>query len=368
MAHHRSNSAATISSLTSLTSLTSNSSITSVEIYNNLKPEISAVEGSQSSLQELVEGAEKIIRKKFSSNSKCVYTYGKGATKNSVNLNQIMLAMLDRAEECGGEDGKRYVASTIVACSRNKTDEETVDTLAAVGTTWLTHFLFVFKTSRSCERQPNKELHELTTPTIQTTASSVGQDPGSRSPAMHDKVIKRAGYKCALTGFQDSTNPTLEVGLTRLSLETAHILRRAVVQFNPDNKSDSFKSAVTTFDILKDATYSVFVYQDQGILRKPEGDLITFTDRSGNYTPFSNQPDHKGVALPNPHYLAIHAAIAGVLNMSGAGKFLEEVLDHYKDGGGNLPAVRCFPELEKLMVEEELREILTTTLQSVKVQ
>ena len=50
-----------------------------------------------------------------------------------------MKAMLVCAEECGGQ---RYVASAIVACSQKKSYEDVVKTLAALGTTWLTHLLF----------------------------------------------------------------------------------------------------------------------------------------------------------------------------------------------------------------------------------
>ena len=48
--------------------------------------------------------------------------------------------MLACAEECRGQ---RYVASAIVACSQKENDEDVVKTLAALGTTWLTHLLFV---------------------------------------------------------------------------------------------------------------------------------------------------------------------------------------------------------------------------------
>lgn len=47
--------------------------------------------------------------------------------------------MLACAEECGGQ---RYVASAIVACSQKENYEDVVKTLAALGTTWLTHLLF----------------------------------------------------------------------------------------------------------------------------------------------------------------------------------------------------------------------------------
>ena len=42
--------------------------------------------------------------------------------------------------------------------------------------------------------------------------------------------------------------------------------------------------------------------------------------------------------------------------MSGAGRFFDELLDKYKDDEGNVPAVRSWQELEKLMEVDMLRE------------
>jgi len=53
--------------------------------------------------------------------------------------------------------------------------------------------------------------------------------------------------------------------------------------------------------------------------------------------------------------------------MSGAGRFFDELLDRYKDDEGKVPPVRCWPELEKVMEEEILRESVTESLRSVKV-
>jgi hypothetical protein len=71
--------------------------------------------------------------------------------------------------------------------------------------------------------------------------------------------------------------------------------------------------------------------------------------------------------MPDPHHIAIHAAIAGVLNMSGAGRFFDELLSKYKDDEGNVPAVRSWSELEALMGEVLVSEAITEGLQSVRV-
>ncbi len=126
--------------MASLSSLTSVSSRSSVETYDSLRDEIANIRRGPDSLQELVRNAEKIITETYAPNPQHTYTYRKDSTMISVNLNLVMSAMLENAEECGGEDAKRYVAGAIVACSRR---EDVVGTLAALGVTWLTHLLFV---------------------------------------------------------------------------------------------------------------------------------------------------------------------------------------------------------------------------------
>ncbi|TFK32142.1 hypothetical protein BDQ12DRAFT_728933 [Crucibulum laeve] len=52
--------------------------------------------------------------------------------------------MLAYTEEYGGNGGKRYVASAIMACGQKEGDENVVEApVAAIDTTWLTHFLFI---------------------------------------------------------------------------------------------------------------------------------------------------------------------------------------------------------------------------------
>ena len=126
-------------------SLTSCSSRASVKLYEErLKPGIENVR-SPTTLQELVDAAEKIINEKFAYDLQSTYTYKKDSEEISVELDQVITAMLAYAEECGGEGGKRYVACAILACSR---EEDVVGALAALGTTWLTHLLFMCQSYR----------------------------------------------------------------------------------------------------------------------------------------------------------------------------------------------------------------------------
>jgi hypothetical protein len=113
--------------------------------------------------------------------------------------------------------------------------------------------------------------------------------------------------------------------------------------------------------------YDLKTFENSGILRKPENNRITFEDHSNDFLSGSTLKRKPPVDLPNPHYIAIHAAMAGILSMSGAGRFFDELLDQYKDDEGNVPAVRSWPELETLMGAELLRESVTEVFQSVQV-
>jgi hypothetical protein len=136
-----------LDSHSSVSSLTSISSRASVEIYNrDLKPAISDILQNDEDLPNLVNKAEEMV-KIFSADQRNIFTYQEGDKKATVNLHAVMSAMLTRVEECGGESGKRYVASAIASCGR-KGDNNTIELLAALGTTWLTHLLFICKFQR----------------------------------------------------------------------------------------------------------------------------------------------------------------------------------------------------------------------------
>ena len=88
--------------------------------------------------------------------------------------------------------------------------------------------------------------------------------------------MKRDGYKCVVTGYKDFTHPKLDESDPEMYLHASHILRRAIGSYKNEHTSDSvghlsvqsiayrlpdlfyffrqFKSAVTTFDILRNFT------------------------------------------------------------------------------------------------------------------
>jgi len=109
--------------------------------------------------------------------------------------------------------------------------------------------------------------------------------------------------------------------------------------------------------------YDLKFFKGNSIARKPENNRISFKDRSSDFSTATTHKKNHSVPLPNPHYIAIHAAIAGILNMSGAGKFFDELLDPYRDYEGNVPAVRSWPELETLMEKHLIRESIIKAFQ-----
>ena len=55
--------------------------------------------------------------------------------------------------------------------------------------------------------------------------------------------------------------------------------------------------------------------------------VIIFKDCSNHFNPPSNPKRNRPISLPNPENIRIHAAIADILNVSGAGNFFDEVLN-----------------------------------------
>ncbi|KIJ91979.1 hypothetical protein K443DRAFT_126075 [Laccaria amethystina LaAM-08-1] len=274
--------------------------------------------------------------KMFSADQRNIFTCRKpGDEKATVNLHAVMSAMLTCAEECGGESGKRYVASAITSCGC-KGDDNTIELLAALGTTWLTHLLFICKFQR------------LMLPRLRIVRPRMlGKEQGTGDARL------RKIYTCVVTELYDVSHPAPnpDPDLYSVDLEACRILRRVIDNFDKDHESDSFISAATSFDLLVKFTglpvtelgelHEIFDDPSNGMLlasdpllrplglsRKHENMLVTFADHSGDFIPGSSRKKPRSIPLPNPRYLAIHAAIAGILHMSGAGKFFDELLEY----------------------------------------
>jgi hypothetical protein len=125
------------------------------QAYRALRADIARIEEGDSSTKSLIFSAKEII-KEFSARpeSDRVFTYGMGRDgeeRPSLNLNKVLSAMVTYSRGCGGDEGQRYVASTIVACrekeggkTRAESKHLTVwEFVRAIAITWVTHFLFV---------------------------------------------------------------------------------------------------------------------------------------------------------------------------------------------------------------------------------
>ncbi|KAF8157145.1 hypothetical protein B0H34DRAFT_489037 [Crassisporium funariophilum] len=347
-------------------------------------------------LENLVNAALKLVTEKLAPDSRniCEFTDDKNV---SVKLDQVMTAMLSYVRGCGGDDGQRYVTSAILACSGV---ENVVEALEALGTTWLTHFLFIFKTGNSHRNQDDKRLSEseLATPTLEQTASH------HRKKSFADDVEKRDGYKCVVTGFISDDHPRLlQLKQPGYTLESSHILCRALGNLKGGLTSQSIKSALITFDILLNFTgllvknleelsdlidhptngmlleYNahdgfdrfkwylqktdkddVYDLKKLKLLPLPDNFRVSFEDHSNDFQSNTKKRE-RSVDLPNPHYFAIHAAIAQVLHYTKAGQFLDGLLIGYQDED-----VQSFSELEAVREKKLLLEAVTEAFQSVK--
>ncbi|KAF9035288.1 hypothetical protein BJ165DRAFT_1377061, partial [Panaeolus papilionaceus] len=217
----------------------------SVSIYEEtLKPHTNSIINSGKPLEELIAKANALIHEKFASDPRRLFTRksSDGSSQLSVELDKVMIAMLTYAEECGGQHGKRYVAAAIVACSE---EEDAIQALVALGTTWLTHLLFVFKIY-----QPTLSPSQISTPTFDETLRHLSEGANNGKIFFADYVKRRDVYACVVTGFEDYSHPNPSPDTYRTVLQATQILPRVIGEFDSGDESNSFRSALTTFDIL----------------------------------------------------------------------------------------------------------------------
>jgi len=122
----------------SFSSDASHVSTRSEEFMNDVKGIIDCVKP----LKELMIRAEKLVEKL--SDSEEFNKLPRGSPQTNLKLDRVLTAMLFHAYDCGGEGGKRYTASAICACGSND-DDTTLRYLQSLGTTWVSHLLFVCK-------------------------------------------------------------------------------------------------------------------------------------------------------------------------------------------------------------------------------
>ena len=92
-------------------------------------------------IPQLVSQAERLIKALGASNLDNVIEYESA----KVQADKVLEAMLAHAENCGGENGKRFTATAICACvhEKRRNSPETLQALRVLALTLVTHFLFV---------------------------------------------------------------------------------------------------------------------------------------------------------------------------------------------------------------------------------
>jgi hypothetical protein len=238
-------------------------SVTSRKFMNDVKDIIS----SSKPLADIVNRAEDLIAKLASHEEFDRLPYG--SPDNQLKLSRALTAMLHYAEDCGGQGGKWYTGSAICAC-RCDEKEATLRGLQSLGTTWVSHLLFVckwtcclalrvltrcrnlVKGNGSHKLQQNPEPSEYATLTLDDTFSQmVDGGPENRADKFKNDVsttpnelllmigldviqlLKRDGYRCVATGLHDVHDPKWQPDHdVYIETQACPILRRAVGVFD----------------------------------------------------------------------------------------------------------------------------------------
>ncbi|TFK59679.1 hypothetical protein BDN72DRAFT_965974 [Pluteus cervinus] len=313
---------------------------------------------SQKTIVELEAKANTLINK-LACDQKDVYE----VVKSSLRLHRVLKAMLDNAKSFDGETSLKYVAEAICGCSRTEGGiDHTLENLEGLAMTWLTHFLFPFKSAHSRKTQKNK------TPTLGEMRDMVGGDfkNQDRLGKQRKLVLARDGHQCLVTGRIADTHPAVmrNPGTEFYNLQCAHILQRAVADIKKPGTDIFDSSSSLCFDILRnycglsedwiknldafidypingfmlgialrasfdkfkwtlipaegDNKYQVKQLDVGAELEGRNGLVIEFKDhRRESARLRGEKPLPPAIPLPDPLFFKIHAAVGGILKTSG---------------------------------------------------
>ncbi|KAF8878287.1 hypothetical protein CPB84DRAFT_1794301, partial [Gymnopilus junonius] len=116
-----------------------------------------------------------------------------------------MSVMLASVEQCGGIEGKRYVASSILAC-------ETHSHLRELGVLWVTHLLFPLKVGCSSEDRRRDY-----TPYETDALPSQGSYEISDLKRFGKRLLSRDAFKCVASGLHDRAYPRKDENVADLT-------------------------------------------------------------------------------------------------------------------------------------------------------
>lgn len=58
---------------------------------------------------------------------------------------------------------------------------------------------------------------------------------------------------------------------------------------------------------------------------------FVFSDRSAEFQSQNSKRRNRPNSLPDPHLISVHATLYGIFRLSGAGRFLDELLSKYSN-------------------------------------
>ncbi|KAK0244967.1 hypothetical protein EDD85DRAFT_1016214 [Armillaria nabsnona] len=196
-------------------------------------------------------------------------------------------------------------------------------------------------------------------PTQVETSGFMFKEPGSRPSTMLMQVMKRQDRICPITGVREeehwdalAEDPDMLLSV----METCHIF-----DLDLDNPKDCF--AMITWDIVRnyltlndeemEALVATIDDPSNGIgfelVTHHQFDKFKFslhaTDHFRLLVPPTGGSQHRvvfkdysnsdpSIPLPNPTYLRLHAAVAGILHMSGAAAVMDQFKEKYGEGSG----------------------------------
>jgi hypothetical protein len=275
----------------------------------------------------------------------------------------ILDAMVVGAEKAGLSSGVRYAAAAIiVAYQKGEGSNSSASELTKLAQDWLLFFLLPLKIAYRAAHSPQSE---ISTPTLHVSEVVAKAIPAtSRRSYFPKMIIQRDNDKCVLTGSLNILSGPYPPGTegSESLLEAAHIIRRSLVHEHPGRNR-----IARTIDIIKHYTKLPDTIMDDlvGIIDNPENGMlleVTMHNRFDNYSwcllptdvlhkykvhwfrsvPLGREhftevhfQDHSrtGIPLPNPTFIALHSAVAHVLNLSGAAEVIDKVYDTFSGEG-----------------------------------
>ncbi|KAJ3511198.1 hypothetical protein NLJ89_g4235 [Agrocybe chaxingu] len=366
------------------------------EIYKNPKGDIERLQDTikEQDLGRYISKCEHLISCLSNSDENEIKFSG-----SKLELDRVMKGMLEHAV---GIEGKKYVLAAILSCeskAEGETDHERlpdlVNNLKAVAETWAYYLLFIFKAGPGSRKTQSKMLKDdvkrrdgyQCVITGWLDVENLYDRNGLATDLEVAHILRRATatFTKDVSGSAASTFDILRnfTGLPAALIENlkdhADHVANCITLLSPAHYEwDKYGFCLKPTE--EDHVYKIHYFTDlaqdaiEGLRQGTAGELVRFSDRSDEFLPYkcqrtdeedgarpstrsgSGSQSSSKFELPSKTFIAIHAAVAGVLNMSGAGKFFDELLSKYDEDDEKNPPVRCWDDLEKKARDYHLSE------------